>query len=331
MIKRNNPSANAQGDNLGKPFRYAGGVFNLRLQSYYDILGISQSANSDQIKSAFRRLAKLYHPDKNPHGKDQFERILKAYEVLIDHSSRKQYDLKLEHGNAQNFKAKKSTSTQKEWSFSDEELKRRNYYKEHYKKEYERYANQATVAKKTYNEYKYILFAAPLAVGLLMFIVSTYEQSTSEEPKTTHHVSKSEPKKDELKIMADPYTAYFKKPVYDIEANRVFQIKNLSSKDLIVALFDEKNKFLRSTAIKSGYSIEISQLPAKELNIKFVSGKYWSGSKERKGFDVIGGFTEDEKFSILNTRETNGYSMTVDEDMLKAMDEISENDFFKRN
>lgn len=275
-------------------------------------------------------MAKLYHPDKNPHGKDQFERVLKAYEVLIDRPSRTQYDLKLKYNNTANFKAKKSTSVKKEWGFSEEELKRRNYYKEHYRKEYERYANQTNTVKRNYNEYKYILFAAPLAVGLLMFIVNTYEQTT-EETKQENLIAKVEPQKDELKITADPYTAYFKKPIYDIKANRAFEIKNISASDMIVALFDEKNKFIRSTAIKAGYSIEISQLPAKELNIRFVSGKQWSGSKERKGLEVIGGFTKDEKFSTINTHETNGYSMTVDEAMLKAMEEIGEKEFFKRD
>lgn len=299
------------------------------MQSYYDILGIPQSASSEQIKAAFRRLAKLYHPDKNPQGKEQFGKILIAYEVLTDTSRRYQYDLKLKHGNAENFKSKKS-GKQKEWGFSDEELKRRQYYKEHYKKEYERYAKHTHVTKKNYNEYKYILFAAPLAVGLLMFIINSYEQSTAEEIRKTHLIVKPEPKKDELKITADPFTAYFRKPLYDIKANRIFLIKNISSKDMIVALFDEKDKFIRSTAVKSGLVIEISQLPAKELNIRFVSGKYWSGSKERKGMDVIGGFTEDERFGVLNTRETNGYSITVDETMLEAIEEISEKEYFKR-
>ena len=58
--------------------------FLFLLQTHYDILGISVNATDEQIKSAFRRLAKLYHPDKNPNGKDQFEKILLAYEILID-------------------------------------------------------------------------------------------------------------------------------------------------------------------------------------------------------------------------------------------------------
>lgn len=301
------------------------------MQNHYEILGVTSGSSTAEIKAAFRRLAKLYHPDKNPQGKEQFAKILLAYEVLVDSSRRKQYDLKLKHGSG-NYSSKKTASKQKEWGFSDEELKRRQYYKEHYKKEYERYTKSESLPKKTYNEYKYILFAAPLAVGLLMFIVNSYEQSTAaEEEKKSHIAVAKEPKKDELKITADPFTPYFGKPVYDIEANRIFLIKNLSSKDLVIALFDEKNKFLRSTAVKSGLAIEISQLPAKELNIRSVFGKYWSSSKERKGLDVIGGFTEDEKFAVLNTRETNGYSVTIDEQMLSAMEEIGEKEFFRKN
>ena len=145
------------------------------MQSYYDILGISQTADNEQIKSAFRSLAKLYHPDKNPHGKDQFEKILIAYEVLINAARRRQYDLRLKHVTAMGYHEKKSSvKKQKDWSFSDEELKRRQYYKEHYKKEYERTSGSIKVPKKNYNEYKYILFAAPIAVCLLMFIFNAY-------------------------------------------------------------------------------------------------------------------------------------------------------------
>lgn len=299
------------------------------MQSYYDILGISESASSAQIKSAFRHLAKLYHPDKNPQGKEQFAKILKAYEVLIDTSSRRQYDLKLKHGHAENFKVKKTNTGQKEWGFSDEELKRRQYYKEHYKKEYERYAKQATITKKNYNEYKYILFAAPLAVGLLMFIVNTYEQSNAEETKNTTIIIPE--KKDELSPYSDPYTSYFKNPVYDTVANRSFIIKNLSSKDAIICLTDASDKFLRSFVIKMGISAEVEQLPNAEMNVRIFSGKNWNKSKEHKGLDVFGGFSDNELYSVLNTNKTNGYTVTLDDNTLNSLDKISEKDFFKRD
>jgi hypothetical protein len=299
------------------------------MQSYYDILGVSESASSAQIKSAFRHLAKLYHPDKNPQGKEQFGKILKAYEVLIDLSSRKQYDLKLKQGITENFTAKKNNSGQKEWGFSEEEVKRRQYYKEHYKKEYERYRKQTIVTKKNYNEYKYILFAAPLAVGLLMFIINTYEESTSEEIKSTSVVIPE--KKDELSLYSDPYTSYFKNPVYDTVTNRSFIIKNLSGNDAIICLTDTNNKFLRSFVIKTNLSAEVSQLPNSEMNIKIVSGKNWNKSKTHKGLGVFGGFNDDESYSVISTQKTNGYTVTLDDITLRSLTKISEEEFFKRD
>ncbi len=301
------------------------------MQSYYDILGIQQTAGNEQIKSAFRRLAKLYHPDKNPQGKDEFERILIAYETLINPARRRQYDLRLKHGTSMSFNEKRPGSKkQKEWNFSDEELKRRQYYKEHYKKEYERHSQSAFVPKKNYNEYKYILFAAPIAVGLLMFIINAYEQNKASETKKEKMAISIKPV-DELKLMDDPFTSYFKKPVYDIEANRTLEIKNLSGKDAVFVLLTEKGKFLRSDIVKAGFSATVSQLPGVEINIKIYTGKFWKRSKEHKELKVIGGFTEQESYCKLNTRETNGYSFTIDNENLKAFEEITEKEFFVRN
>jgi curved DNA-binding protein CbpA len=299
------------------------------MQSYYDILGISQSAGTDQIKAAFRRLAKLYHPDKNPQGEDQFGKILVAYEVLVDPTRRQQYDTKLKYGNAESFKARKTdVPKQKEWSFSDEELKRRQYYKEHYKKEYERYVKHAHVTKKNYNEYKYILFAAPLAVGLLMFIVNTYEQSAAKETKKA--VIADEIKYDELKMGDDPFTSYFKDPVFDTVADRTIMIKNFSSKDLIVAMFSKENKFIRSSVIKPSFYIEISQLPEEELNLRFASGKNWNKHKPHNKLNVWGGFMDQENYFILDTKGSNGF-FTITDDAINNLDKIEEKDFFKRN
>jgi hypothetical protein len=301
------------------------------LQSYYDILGIQQTADNEQIKSAFRRLAKLYHPDKNPQGKDEFEKILIAYETLIDPSRRRQYDLRLKRGISMDYNEKRSaTKKQKEWSFSDEELKRRQYYKEHYKKEFERHSKSTIVHKKNYNEYKYILFAAPIAVGLFMFIVNAYEQNKASELKK-EKVTVSLKPVDELKLMDDPFTSYFKNPVYDVNANRTLEIKNISDKDAVFVLLTEKGKFLRSDIVKAGFSAKVSQLPGVEINIKLYTGKFWKRSKEHKDLEVIGGFTEQESYCKLNTRETNGYSFTIDKENLKAFEEITEKEFFARN
>ena len=63
-------------------------------QNYYDILGVSKTATDAEIKSAFRKLAKKYHPDinKEPGAEQKFKEIGEAYAVLSDPEKRKQYD-----------------------------------------------------------------------------------------------------------------------------------------------------------------------------------------------------------------------------------------------
>jgi len=72
---------------------------------YYKILEITSNASNEVIKKAYRRLSKLYHPDINPRGAEQFKNINEANSILSDASKRKLYDIK--------YKAAFSTSQNK--------------------------------------------------------------------------------------------------------------------------------------------------------------------------------------------------------------------------
>ena len=65
------------------------------MRNPYDILGVSRSASEAEIKKAFRKLAKTYHPDRNaddPKAKDKFAEVNAAYEILGDADKRAQFD-----------------------------------------------------------------------------------------------------------------------------------------------------------------------------------------------------------------------------------------------
>lgn len=63
-------------------------------RDYYEILGVNKTATDAEIKSAFRKLAKEYHPDvsKDPNAEEKFKEIQEAYAVLSDQTKRSQYD-----------------------------------------------------------------------------------------------------------------------------------------------------------------------------------------------------------------------------------------------
>jgi len=67
----------------------------MQSKNYYDILGVSKTANDDEIKKAYRSLAKKYHPDlnqNNPEAAEKLKEVNEAYEVLSDKTKRSNYD-----------------------------------------------------------------------------------------------------------------------------------------------------------------------------------------------------------------------------------------------
>jgi curved DNA-binding protein len=63
-------------------------------RDYYEALGVSRTADADELQEAYRRLARRYHPDvnKDPGAEERFKEVNEAYQVLSDPDTRARYD-----------------------------------------------------------------------------------------------------------------------------------------------------------------------------------------------------------------------------------------------
>lgn len=272
------------------------------MTNYYDILGLTRAATIAEIKAAFRTLAKLYHPDKNPEGQEHFKKILRAYETLSDPSRKSSYDLRLKYHSESAHTHQSARG--KNWSFEEKELKRRQYYNDHIKK-YEKVKKARTEhaqLKTNYNEYKYILYATPVAVALFLLVIHFATPSRKSNNITPAENLNS---KTELKTGDVLYTDYFGSPLYVPGTGKSLTIKNSTGQDIIVCLFSVHG-FLRSCVIKEGYYAEIPQLPAKPIEIRYESGTNWDPSENITGVNFKGAFEKNLHFFRSNTSVTPG-------------------------
>ena len=102
------------------------------MKNYYSILGVTPDSTDAEIKTAYRRLARKFHPDVNPSGAEMFKDILQAYETLSDPKKRIQYDTingffktskksEKQHTSSEQARSeyKKNSSETKSYDFSD--------------------------------------------------------------------------------------------------------------------------------------------------------------------------------------------------------------------
>jgi curved DNA-binding protein CbpA len=62
------------------------------MKDYYGILGVDKNASPDEIKKAYRKLSKQFHPDVNPEGAERFKEIAEAYDTLGNSDKKQKYD-----------------------------------------------------------------------------------------------------------------------------------------------------------------------------------------------------------------------------------------------
>ncbi|BCZ45171.1 hypothetical protein psyc5s11_12380 [Clostridium gelidum] len=110
------------------------------MKDYYKILEISIRATKDDVKKAFRSLAKKYHPDRNVNDENalrKFQEVNEAYEILSNEDSRREYDKKLsgfKQSSSKETNSKNSNSSNGEKKYQDkaESMENLNKYFENF-------------------------------------------------------------------------------------------------------------------------------------------------------------------------------------------------------
>lgn len=247
------------------------GFFFVMSFDYYQILQVNSTATYAEIKAAYRKLAKLFHPDKNPDSEERFRIIKEAYEILIDDVKRNRYDVKRNYDIAiTQAKQAGSIKKQKTYTFSEPELKHRNYYQEHYKPKTTSYVKQVKSAKTNYKELTYLLISIPAAITLLLLLVNLYQKPDKKPAK----IENTKPIIiQEIKTAENPYKDFFSNEVYDTASLPYIKIKNLSDNDVVVFLRNDKAKVIRHYFIEHNYQLYMEGIAKGNYTLYYYVGK----------------------------------------------------------
>jgi len=259
------------------------------MTDYYSILGLNKSATPVDIKAAFRRLAKKHHPDKNPnnpHSSVLFKSILEAYTVLSNPHSKARYD---NLNRSPSFQSDHKVRRDNKRHVSAEDLKQRQYYQNYYKTKLKRQAEKPK--QKVYSDYKYVLFATPIAVGLLLLVLSVF---SPKPPQIINHSLEKKNHKEKVRFSPKNgdklYSGYFGESK-TFETNHKLKINNPTIFDAVITIYSiQSNQCIQHAYLQHGYSIELDFLPTEGVYWKCVIGKEWSPTKKLYNDKIIGGF-----------------------------------------
>jgi curved DNA-binding protein CbpA len=215
---------------------------------YYEILGITASASNEEIKKAYRKLAKAYHPDRNPNDKqaeENFKKLNEAHEVLSDPIKRREFDAKRKSSYSQgshyhDYKSNNQKSESRRQS-AQEEFEAAKKRAEENLHQRERIINQKE--KDLKNQFDQLrkkrkifwgLFAVTISLALvyLSFLTRSEKYGINENPI----VSELKFQNDSLRLELNVLEIFISN---DYEQSQLIKIKNLKSLYINLKMIDD--------------------------------------------------------------------------------------------
>ena len=267
----------------------------MAIRNFYALLGVSSAATQDEIKLAYRKLAKRFHPDKNPGDKkneERFKEISEAYNVLSDEESRRKYDLKFHYSaNAGTGKKYNPGSTREQPRFRT-------------KKEM-----PPTAAEKRTTRW---IFASVIGFILIIILMIIFNPADDETSKINELVEQQEviaPVKKEkpppIRDADSPYDKIFGPGIEVDEARNSIVVINSEASEVVVCLVQKNapHKTIRNEYFGPGLSYRINGIPNGTYFLKVYFGRHWNPNKKLAGGKVTGGFDEEIGFFRSDKKE----------------------------
>ena len=281
------------------------------MRDLYRILGLPDNASAADIKSAYRRLAKLYHPDLNPESRqseEKFKEILDAYTILSDPELRAQYDRKRIYG----FSSPSFTTRAKSQEQGEE--KKRDPGRKEYPPEYIemlRQRNRARIVRQIQRRKKIL---RGMIITFVLYLIGTalfeawisskreHEALDFDTRMKAQHVRDSlRNVSDEIQNLDSPYDSLFGAGQSTwLSPNQLVVINPYS--DAVVCLMRTDTPFVtvRNEFIHAQNSFIMNEVPNGKYQVKVYTGKDWNNNLTVPDGRKLGGFSSHEKFFIVN-------------------------------
>lgn len=298
----------------------------MTVRDFYRILGIPDNATAADIKSAYRRLAKQYHPDLNPgsrNSEEKFKEILDAYTVLSDEELRAQYDRKRRSGiSSAAYSAPPHNPGDKK-----REAQRKEYPPEYM--EMMRQRNRTRVVKQI-NRRKKILRGMVITFALYLigaavfegWIARKRERETAAIDQRVREslVHDSIIGTDVIQNLDSPYDSIFGPAQTTWLSPNQLVVINPFTDAVICLVRNETGQTIRNEFIHSRTSFIMKEIPNGNYHVKVYAGATWDNSLKAPDGRVLGGFSTNERYfsiqrkpiSLLKPTYNNQNTITTD-------------------
>lgn len=284
------------------------------MKDHYRTLGVPDNASEQDIKLAYRRLAKRYHPDVNAGAvgaEERFKEITEAYNILSDFSLRRAYDARRMRPFMYMPDNKEEKKDPRRKEYSEEELERAQ--DRHRKKMLANMKRRKNILKGMI--VTFILFMGASA-AFENYIDEKREKESQALSARPDSLMKLNPpyEKTKMENMDSPYDSIFGEGVYVQNSDLRF-VLYISFSDAVICVqqADPPFKTIRNEFIYARNGFVMGGLPEGKYNIKLYTGFTWDMNKKSPGGKRVGGFKYNEKFYrvhdgpfILNTKKTKG-------------------------